>query len=182
MAMPEPKVTLRDITQRLFDALADLANCDPEQQAEKTQILFDTIEGIEGEMGDKIERILLFQEHVDENAVVADAHRAFYAEKGKFWSGKRKTYESISEGLKKYVINCLETVGITRQFQAGRFRVTVKDGTDKVFVDDVAKIPMEFFKHDEDNLRLDELKKKLKAGEVIPGVHLGKGKKSLVLS
>jgi hypothetical protein len=47
---------------------------------------------------------------------------------------------------------------------------------------DIAKIPFEWFKHDEDSLRKKELKDALKTGETCEGVKLSPGKKSLLVS
>lgn len=186
MSIPEPKVTLQDITDRLYAALADLATCDEQEYPFKAQALLDTIEGIEGEMSFKIARILAFQEHVDENATVAEAHRKHYADKAAFWSKKRRMYESIRDNLTAYIIRCMKAVGITKQFQAGDVKLTIKGGDEskpnKVEITDLCALPDKYFKRTLEEVKLSEVKEDLKNGVLVPGAKLVPGKESLVIS
>jgi hypothetical protein len=171
------KVSLLDIAERLGKALLALNNEEIDEQA-----ILDTIEGIEGEMGDKIARVLKFIETVELCAAQQEATRKHYADKAAFWSAKRKVNDSLVNRLKQYIIGCLEMVGITKGFQAGDQKVSIRKPVQVVKITDITKIPDQFFKRDEESLMKDQIKEKLKAGESVPGAELVDGKKSLVLS
>ena len=155
-------LTLYQLTDQLAIAQQQLAESDFDEATIK-----DTLEGLEGEVAQKMEGCLAIARNLE---ATADQIRAAEAH----MVGRRKALESRAEWLKGYVKANMERSGITK-IECPWFRASIVKNPSRVVVDSLSEIPPGFIvyppappPHPDKKL----LAERLKAGEDIPGVHL----------
>ena len=104
-------------------------------------------------------------------------------EKIKALTDFKKARKKAIEGLSGYVIACMEKME-TPKIQGSFHKIAIRKPVQIVSIDDETKVPMSFTKVIPATVSIDkvELKKALKNGEIIEGITLVDGKKSLTIS
>lgn len=143
------------------------ADLDPE-------LIADTIEGLDGELTDKVEQLLAICKNESSYANALREESAALTERA-------RACENRIANIKTYIATSLETVG-KKSLKAGIHQVTVRAPTRCVEITDAGLIPAEFVEY-ETNIKPDKLaiKHQLEAGVEIPGASLKSGKLSLLI-
>lgn len=153
----------------IANAYAELENSgmDPE-------FIADTLEGIQGELEDKIENVIKLIKN-------EEAYAEALKNEAKSFSARAKLSDNKIEQLKQYVVSSMSTAGLAK-IRAGMMAVTVKKPLRSVEIIDVSKIPVEHvdFETVTKPHTLD-IKKLLEAGQEVPGCELKTGKPSLLI-
>jgi hypothetical protein len=137
-------------------------------------MIADTIEGIDGEMVDKVEQLL---------AICKNEQR--YAEalrnESKSLQERATVVENKISSIKEYIAKSLETAG-KKSIRAGLHQVTVRVPSRQVDITDASILPIEFVEY-ETVVKPDKLaiKHQLDAGIVVPGAQIKLGKPSLII-
>ncbi|MCX8980829.1 siphovirus Gp157 family protein [Citrobacter portucalensis] len=139
-----------------------------------TEMIADTLDGIEWELEAKVEQILAVckNELADAEALKEEARRLI---------DRAKASENRVVSLKEYVARSLETAG-KKSMKAGLHQVTVRAPSKSVEITDVNAIPPDFVEY-ETTIKPDKLaiKHQIEAGIDIPGAQLKVGKPSLLI-
>lgn len=161
------KTSLYELTSD-YQRLQDLAS---EMDTEEGEAAFaDTLEGLQGEIGDKCENIAAVCRTLTTQAAVIK-------EEEERLSRRRKALESSADRLKMYMQINLEAVGLEK-VKGKLFTVGIQKNPASLVIDDEALVPARFQKTEVVILR-SEIKDALKAGEVVPGCRLDQSGKSL---
>ena len=121
---------------------------------------FEAFEQLQMERDQKIENIALWVKNLTAEAkALKDEEQNFAA--------RRKAAENKAESLKKY----LDTILQGNPVKTTKFAVTYRR-TESCVIDDVYKIPEEYLRYKEPEADKTALKKALKEGQAISGVHL----------
>ena len=134
----------------------------------------DTLEGMEGELTDKIEQLLAicknessYAERLKEEAKTLNERAAFIQNK--------------IENIQSYIASSLETIG-KKKIRAGLHQVTLRAPSECVEITDASALPTESVEY-ETVIKADKLaiKHQLKAGKAVAGAQLKFGKPSLII-
>lgn len=134
----------------------------------------DTLEGMEGELTDKIEQLLAICKN-----------ETGYAERLKEEAKSLHERAAVTlnkvENIHAYIATALITAG-KKKIRAGLHQVTVRAPSKSVEITDVNAIPPEFVEY-ETTIKPDKLaiKHQIEAGIDIPGAQLKVGKPSLII-
>lgn len=134
----------------------------------------DTLEGMEGELTDKIEQLLSICKN-----------ETGYAERLKEEAKSLNERASVTlnkvESIQAYIATALTTAG-KKKIRAGIHQVTIRSPSESVEIVDSSALPPEFVEY-ETVIKADKLaiKHQLKAGQSIPGAQLKVGKPSLII-
>lgn len=154
---------------KIANEFAELANSDL-----PTEMIADTLEGIEGEMEIKVEQCLaIIKNEMSYAAALRD-------EAGRFQERARQS-EGRIDRLKTYISESLITTGKST-LKAGIHQVTVRSGVKSVEITNVDDIPVDFVEY-QTTIKPDKMaiKKQIEAGIDVPGATLKTGKPSLVI-
>ena len=156
----------------LLSMLSD-EDCEIPQEA-----LRDTLEGIEGEIEEKILNTVGVME-----TLIAEEEKIYNARR-KMNDRLAKHQEAIAKkikGLKDYVIFCMQATGV-KKVLSPELRVTLSDGVAGVVIDNDEIIPAEFVTiRTERFIDKRQIKEAIKEGQEVAGAHLEK-KPSLRIS
>ncbi len=148
--------------QRIRD-LAEMAGTEEDAKAFQ-----DTLEGITGELDEKVDRIAALMTEFD-----ADCD-ALKNEEARL-EARRKSIESNRARLAEYTLHCLQDAGIEK-CKGPRFTVMVSKNPPRVVIDDAAKIPEAFVRMEwVTTPEKAAIRDALKAGKEVPGTHLEQG-------
>lgn len=138
------------------------------------EFIADTLDGIEGEMADKVEQCLAVCKN---EQALAEALK----EESRKLSERAKAAENRVSGIKEYVARSLDTAGL-KSIRAGLHQVTVRAPSKSVEITDAGALPSEYVDI-ETVFKADKLaiKKQLEAGIEIPGALIKIGKPSLII-
>lgn len=157
---------------KLYDIANDYAKLmdsglDPEMIA-------DTIEGIDGELVDKVEQLLAICKN---EQLYAEALR----NESKSLQERASVVENKISSIKEYIARSLETAG-KKSIRAGLHQVTVRVPSRQVDITDASILPIEFVEY-ETVVKPDKLaiKHQLDAGIAVPGAQIKLGKPSLII-
>ncbi len=157
---------------KLYDIANDYAKLmdsglDPEMIA-------DTIEGIDGELVDKVEQLLAICKN---EQFYAEALRA----ESKSLQERASVVEKKISSIKEYIARSLETAG-KKSIRAGLHQVNVRVPSRQVDITDASILPIEFVEY-ETVVKPDKLaiKHQLDAGIAVPGAQIKLGKPSLII-
>ena len=134
----------------------------------------DTLEGMEGELTDKIEQLLAICKN-----------ETGYAERLKDEAKSLNERAAVTmnkvDSIQSYIANALITAG-KKKIRAGLHQVTIRAPSESVEIVDSSAIPSEFVEYDT-VIKADKLaiKHQLKAGVSVPGAQLKVGKPSLLI-
>ena len=151
----------------LFDPFDD---CD-ELTDEQIEAYFDTLEGVEGEFGEKAENIACFIKELDADASAMEAE-------AKAMTARAKVKRNLISRLKNMLMGNMQRCGI-KKIDRPRARISLRSNAESVYIpDDAALIPW-LLEHADDCLsyRPPEISKArvkdaLRSGREIPGAEL----------
>ncbi|MDH2394650.1 siphovirus Gp157 family protein [Providencia rettgeri] len=134
----------------------------------------DTLQGIEGELGDKLDAIMLYARNLEGQAKTLD-------EESKRLADRKKSFENQVKSLKKYALDCLLTSGLDK-LKTTKNTFTARAGVVRVIIDNENDLPNELV--DVQVVTAPD-KKKIKEtienGIDVPGAHLEIGDRSLMV-
>ncbi|HEO8934542.1 TPA: siphovirus Gp157 family protein [Serratia marcescens] len=138
------------------------------------EMIADTIEGIDGELIDKVEQLLAICKN---EQLYAEALR----NESKSLQERASVVENKISSIKEYIARSLETAG-KKSIRAGLHQVTVRVPSRQVDITDASILPIEFVEY-ETVVKPDKLaiKHQLDAGIAVPGVQIKLGKPSLII-
>ncbi|PUX75052.1 hypothetical protein BTK74_18330 [Cronobacter sakazakii] len=157
---------------KLYEVASDYArlmdaDIDPEAMA-------DTLEGIEGELADKIEQLLAICKN---ESTYAERLR----DEAKNLAERAVSIENKVANIRAYIATSLETAG-KKSIRAGIHQVTVRAPCRSVEITDSALLPPEYVEYDTvikpDKMAIKHL---LEGGKDVPGATLKTGKPSLLI-
>jgi len=156
--------------------LYEIANeyAELENSGLEPEFIADTLEGIKGELEDKVENILKLIKNEQAYTEALKAEAKSFSERAQ--SSQRKV-----DSLKEYLVSSIQTSGL-KSVRAGAMSATVRAPSKSVEVTDVSKIPLDYVEF-ETVTKPDKLaiKKLLEAGQEVPGCELKTGKPSLLI-
>lgn len=137
-------------------------------------MIADTIEGIDGELVDKVEQLLAICKN---EQLYAEALR----NESKSLQERALVVENKISSIKEYIVRSLETAG-KKSIRAGLHQVTVRVPSRQVDITDASILPIEFVEY-ETVVKPDKLaiKHQLDAGIAVPGAQIKLGKPSLII-
>ena len=121
---------------------------------------YEAFEQLQMERDQKIENIALWIKNLTAEAKALKEEEQTFA-------ARRKAAENKAESLKKY----LDTILQGNPVKTTKFAVTYRR-TESCVIDDIYKIPEEYLRYKEPEADKTALKKALKEGQAISGVHL----------
>lgn len=138
------------------------------------EMIADTIEGIDGELVDKVEQLLAICKN---EQLYAEALR----NESKSLQERASVVENKISSIKEYIARSLETAG-KKSIRAGLHQVTVRVPSRQVDITDASILPIEFVEY-ETVVKPDKLaiKHQLDAGIAVPGAQIKLGKPSLII-
>ncbi|KMV70388.1 prophage protein [bacteria symbiont BFo1 of Frankliniella occidentalis] len=138
------------------------------------EMIADTLEGIEGELCDKVSQLLAICKN---ESVYAEALR----NEAKSLTERAVTTENRINSIKQYISTSLEVAG-KRKITAGLHQVSIRAPSRSVEITDAGALPSEFVEF-ETTIKPDKLaiKHQLDAGIVVPGAQIKVGKPSLII-
>lgn len=158
------------LEMKKLQALAEDGELTPEMIA-------DTLEGLEGMLGDKLDATMFVVRDFLGNVEKCDAEAKRLAERKKMWTNQ-------AELLKKYILDCMVTAG-GKSVKTATNTFSVRKGSQRLIIDDEEQLPDEYvesYTEIVNKVKNDELKKALIAGtEEIKGAHLETGPISLAV-
>lgn len=138
---------------------------DSENNELDEETINDTKESVELLLEEKSEQLELILKELEAKEEKCKEIADFYAKKAKYTNEKKKMFkELILEAMQKLGTKKIETV-------TGTF--TIRNNTPSLIIDDVSLIPGKFITTVQtDKIEKNEIKKEIKNGVEIPGVHL----------
>ena len=138
---------------------------DSENNELDEETINDTKESVELLLEEKSEQLELILKELEAKEEKCKKIADFYAKKAKYTNEKKKMFkELILEAMQKLGTKKIETV-------TGTF--TIRNNTPSLIIDDVSLIPGKFITTVQtDKIEKNEIKKEIKNGVEIPGVHL----------
>ncbi|EMY0670699.1 siphovirus Gp157 family protein [Serratia marcescens] len=155
------------IEMKKLQALAEDGELTPE-------MIKDTLEGLEGMIGDKLDATIAVVRGFEGQANVCDAE-------SKRLAARKKSWDNQAGLLKKYILECLLTSG-SDTIKTDLNTFTARKGSQSLVIDDEELLPDEFvesFTEVVNKVKKDELKKAILAGADVKGAHLETGPRSL---
>jgi predicted nuclease with TOPRIM domain len=161
---------LYEITDR-YQALAEHIADGTDEMTQEA--LWDTLEGIEGELADKAENIAKLRQNIEAEAEALKVEEQRLAK-------KRRALEAKADGLKDYLFLQLGKVGI-KKLKAGIFNLTIRPCNPSVEIIDEAAVPDVYKTIPQPAVSKSAALEVLKAGVDIPGLKLVTDKETLVI-
>ena len=134
----------------------------------------DTLVGIEGELGDKLDAIMLHARNLEGQAKTLD-------EESKRLADRKKSFENQVKSLKKYALDCLSTSGLDK-LKTTKNTFTARAGVVRVIIDNEDALPNELV--DVQTITAPDkkaIKEAIENGIDVPGAHLETGDRSLMV-
>ena len=159
------KMTLYVISQDYLQAL-DLFT-DPEADI-PLEAAMDTLEGIEGQLQEKVVNVAKFMQNLDASAkAIKQAEQQM--------ARRRKAIENRAQWIRDYLKNNMEAAGISK-IESPWFRLAVQKNPEAVEIMDESKLP-DNFKSEVVVVKIDKaaLKQVLRDGVHVPGAMLTQG-------
>lgn len=138
------------------------------------ELIADTLEGIEGEFSDKVSAILSLCKN---ESAYADSLKA----EAKSLNDRASSINNKVERLRQYIVDCM-TQAEMKRVRAGVHEVTLRAASKVVEITDAMVIPVDLVEF-ETVVKPNklEIKRRILAGEEIPGASLKDGKQSLMI-
>lgn len=134
----------------------------------------DTLEGMEGELTDKIEQLLAICKN-------ESSYAERLKEEAKSLNERAVFIQNKIENIQSYIASSLETIG-KKKIRAGPHQVTLRAPSECVEITDASALPTEYVEY-KTVIKADKLaiKHQLKAGKTVAGAQLKFGKPSLII-
>ncbi len=155
------------IEMKKLQALAEDGELTPE-------MIKDTLEGLEGMVGDKLDATMAVVRGFEGQASVCDAE-------SKRLAARKKSWDNQAGLLRKYILECLLTSG-SDTIKTDLNTFTARKGSPSLVIDDEELLPddyVESFTEVVNRVKKYELKKAILAGTEIKGAHIETGPRSL---
>lgn len=138
------------------------------------EMIADTLEGIEGELADKVEQLLAICKN-------ESGYSERLREEAKKLQERSASIDNKVTSIKAYIATALEKAG-KKSIRAGLHQVTVRKPSRCVEITDASQLPTEFVEFDT-IIKPDKLaiKHQLEAGNEVPGAVIKTGKPSLLI-
>ncbi|MGK6325729.1 siphovirus Gp157 family protein [Erwinia sp. DT-104] len=138
------------------------------------EMIADTLEGIEGELADKISQLLAICKNLSADSEALKKESASLA-------ARAKTADNQIASIKEYIAKSLELAG-KKKVTAGLHQVSVRAPSKSVDITDAGALPAELVEY-ETTIKPDKLaiKHLLDAGKDVPGAQIKIGKPSLII-
>lgn len=163
-------------TLQIADELRNLTDAIIEAGGEVTDEQFAALTGWKAALEVKAQNIaLLFEQKAADAAflkAVEDRAKA-----------RRKAIENACDRVREYLAAAMSTSG-TKSIKAdGLFSISLVDGRASVHIDDANKLPIGELADIVETIkpRTDEIKRRLEAGETVPGAHLEYGRQYVTI-
>lgn len=140
------------------------------------KMIFDTLEGIEGEFEDKADGYARIMKELlgDAEKIKKEKHRL---------ENRQKSLENKANSLKEKLFNSMKQTGKTNfKTQFFSFNIQKNGGKLPLIIDDIKKVPNEYFKHTEKEIDNTKIRETLDAGKKITFAHYGEQGESLRIS
>ncbi len=163
-------LALYELSQNYMQALDFLT--DPEADL-PIEAINDTLEGLSGELEDKVINVTKFLRNMEATAEAIKAAEDAMAK-------RRKALENRAKWLKSYLKCNMEHTGISK-IECPFFKLSIQKNPDSVNITDEAAIP-EQFKEQVISWKIDKtaIKETIKNGQVIPGAELVNGTRLVI--
>lgn len=137
------------------------------------QMILDTLEGIEGEIEAKADG---YAKIIKE--LLGDAEK-IKEEKTRL-EKRQKTFENRAKILKDNLENSMKQIGKTKfKTELFSFNIQKNGGKLPLIIDDISKVPIEYFKHTEKELDNTKIREAIDEGKEISFAHYGEQGESL---
>lgn len=137
------------------------------------QMVLDTLESIEGDIEDKADG---YAKIIKE--LLGDAEK-IKKEKQRL-EVRQKAFENRAELLKNNLQNTLKQIGKTKfKTELFSFNIQKNGGKLPLIIDDIEKVPNEYFKHTEKELDNTKIREAIDSGKEISFAHYGEQGESL---
>lgn len=137
------------------------------------QMILDTLESIEGEFEDKADG---YAKIIKE--LLGDAEK-IKTEKQRL-EARQKTFENRAKLLKDNLKNSMKQIGKTKfKTELFSFNIQKNGGKLPLIIDDISKVPNEYFKHTERELDNTKIREAIDVGKSISFAHYGEFEESL---
>ena len=139
------------------------------------QMVLDTLESIEGEIEDKADG---YAKIIKE--LLGDAEK-IKAEKLRL-EARQKAFENRAKLLRNNLQNMMTQLGKTKfKTELFSFGIQKNGGKLPLIINDISKVPEEYFKHTEKELNNTKIREDLEAGKELPFASFGEKKESLII-
>ncbi len=143
--------------------IANFLDSENNELDEKT--INDTKESIELLLEEKSEQLELILKELEAKEEKCKEIADFYAKKAKYANEKKKI-------LKELILGAMQKLD-TKKIETATGTFTIRNNTPSLIIDDVSLIPGKFITTVQtDKIEKNEIKKEIKNGVEIPGVHL----------
>lgn len=134
----------------------------------------DTLEGMEGELTDKIEQLLAICKN-------ETGYAERLKEEAKALNERATVINNKVDNIMSYIATSMEMIG-KKKIRAGLHQVTVRAPVESVEITDEGSLPSEYVEY-VTTVKADKLaiKHQLKAGNAIPGASLKLGKPTILI-
>lgn len=158
---------------KLYEVANDYAKLSNDDSFTQEEIQ-DTLDAIEGELGDKVGNVLAIIKNLQSDAEALKAESVKLAERAKSALNK-------ADSLKQYIVSSMESAGLKR-LSAGVQSVTLRAASKKVNIIDPEKLPTDLkeFQMTIKPMTM-EIKHLLNSGQEVPGAEIVTGKPSLLI-
>ena len=136
------------------------------------EVIADTLESLSGDLETKSIGVAKFIGNLEAQAMAIKVAEDQMA-------ARRKAIERRADSIREYLKTNMERTGITK-IECPYFKISLRDNPPSVVIDDEKAIPEGFMRLPEPPPLIPNKKliaEALKAGEVVPGVHLERGKR-----
>lgn len=134
----------------------------------------DTLEGIEGQLGDKLDAIMIHVRNIEGQVKTLE-------DEAKRLKERSKSFEIQAKQLKHYALDCLLKAGLEK-LKTIKNTFSARSGVVKVIIDDESLLPDELV--DVQTITAPDkkaIKEAIEKGTVVPGAHLEIGERSLMV-
>ncbi|MDE9443706.1 siphovirus Gp157 family protein [Xenorhabdus bovienii] len=132
----------------------------------------DTLEGLEGALGDKLDAIMIHVRNLEGRAKTLDDEAKRLAE-------RKRSFEGQAKHLKKYALDCLLKADLN-SLKTTKNTFSARPGAAKIIIDNEMLLPDELV--DVQTLIAPDkkaIKDAIERGETVPGEHIEIGERSL---
>lgn len=167
--------------RRLFDSLEAMeANSEDISPEEIGKAWYDTLEGMEAELSEKVENLVMYIKNISAEA------EALKQEENRLYA-RRKAKENRVGHLKKYLLECLETVSL-KKLETPHGIVSVRTNPESADISDeqsfvdwaIGSGNKEMLRYKSPEIDKKAVKAALQEGMEIPGARLTKGKSLII--
>ena len=137
------------------------------------QTINDTKESVELLLEEKSEQLELILKELEAKEEKCKEIADFYAKKAKYANEKKKMFKEL-------ILGAMQKLG-TKKIETATGTFTIRNNTPSLIIEDENLIPQKFITHISSiTIEKNEIKKEMKKGVEIPGVHLETSQSLLV--